>query len=391
MKVFGLPVGADGCGYHRCYQPLAELRRRGHNVMLPERGMVWLPDAELNAGQIDVFAGQLLTGPRGMGLWESWRGKTALVYDIDDDVFNSDHEGSLWHRLPECRDIAAYLLAISDLVTVSTEPLVDVVKRYNPNVVVLRNCVHEDMLKIERPRRERVTVGWSGGTSHLRDFRYAAPMLSRFLARNPAVDFHFVGADYSPLKEWKAPQGRHTPWQPDVWDYYAGVDFDIGVAPLDPASRVSCDSSSTCAMPIAFAASMVAAIVLSLPASWSTPGGADIRPSGPASPTGLRRPGGGGLRLRHRRLHRARRRVVADLVEDRRQRLHRRVIVAETLVGLHVDGVAVHVIPAGLPGQVHGPSLLRKPLATRCTAAGSSTGRPAASRPRPSPPASPRR
>ena len=72
--------------------------------------MVWLPDAELNAGQIDVFAGQLLTGPRGMELWESWQGKTRLVYDIDDDVFSSDHEGSLWHRLPECRDIAAYLI-----------------------------------------------------------------------------------------------------------------------------------------------------------------------------------------------------------------------------------------------------------------------------------------
>ena len=237
MKVFGLPVGADGCGYYRCYQPLAQLRRAGHNVMLPERGMVWLPDAELNAGDIDVFCGQLLTGPRGMSLWESWRGKTALVYDIDDDVFSSDHEGSLWHRLPECRDIAAYLIAISDLVTVSTEPLAEIVRRYNPNVTVLANCVHEDLLSLERPARERLTVGWSGGTSHLRDFRHAAPMLSRFMARNPAVDFHFVGADYSPLPEWKAPPGRHTKWQPDVWDFYRGVDFDIGVAPLDPAGK----------------------------------------------------------------------------------------------------------------------------------------------------------
>ena len=54
------------------------------------------------------------------------------MYDIDDDVFSSDHEGSLWHRLPECRDIAAYLISISDLVTVSTEPLVDVVKQVQP-------------------------------------------------------------------------------------------------------------------------------------------------------------------------------------------------------------------------------------------------------------------
>jgi glycosyltransferase involved in cell wall biosynthesis len=237
MKIFGLPVGADGCGYYRCYQPLAELRRRGHNVMLPERGMVWLPDAELNAGDIDVFAGQLLTGPRGMELWESWQGKTRLVYDIDDDVFSSDHEGSLWHRLPECRDIAAYLISISDLVTVSTEPLVEVVEKYNPNVAVLPNCVHEKLLELPRPPRrdDRVVVGWSGGTSHLRDFRYVAPMISRFLVRNPGVDFHFVGADYSPIEEWKAPPGRHTPWTPDLWDFYRGVDFDIGLAPLDPA------------------------------------------------------------------------------------------------------------------------------------------------------------
>jgi glycosyltransferase involved in cell wall biosynthesis len=237
VKIFGLPVGADGCGYYRCYQPLAELRRRGHNVMLPERGMVWLPDADLNAGDIDVFAGQLLTGPRGMELWESWAGKTRLVYDIDDDVFSSDHEGSLWHRLPECRDIAAYLLSISDLVTVSTEPLVDVVRRYNSNVAVLPNCVHEELLKLERPRRERVTVGWAGGTSHLRDFQYAAPMLARFLARQPDVDFHFVGGDYSPLLKLPEGRTRHTRWQPDVWDYYRGVDFDIGIAPLDPSSE----------------------------------------------------------------------------------------------------------------------------------------------------------
>jgi glycosyltransferase involved in cell wall biosynthesis len=251
VKVFGLPVGDDGCGYYRCYQPLAQLRRLGHYVMLPTRGMVWLPEPETTEpGGIDVMAGQLLTGPRGMAFWESWQGKTALAYDIDDDVFSSDHEGSLWHKMPECRDIAAYLLSISDLVTVSTEPLVDVVKKYNPNVAVLPNFVHEDLLKIERPRRERVTVGWAGGTSHLRDFRYAAPMISKFLVRNPQVDMHFVGGNYSLIDEWKAPEDRvrHTQWTPDVWDYYRGVDFDIGLAPLDPTSEFARKKSQLKAM-----------------------------------------------------------------------------------------------------------------------------------------------
>ena len=235
MRIFGLPIGADGCGYHRCYQPLTELSRRGHYVMLPTKGMVWLPEVSIVGGQIDVFCGQMVTGPKGMALWEEWKGHTALVYDLDDDVWSSDHKGSLWHQMPECRDIAAYLISISDLVTVSTEPLAEIARRYNDHVVVLNNCVHEDLLKLERPRRDRVTVGWAGGTSHQADFEYAAPMLSRFLNRHPDVDMHFVGGDYSVLL--KVPEGRcrqTTPWQPDVWDYYPGIDFDVGIAPLDP-------------------------------------------------------------------------------------------------------------------------------------------------------------
>jgi glycosyltransferase involved in cell wall biosynthesis len=60
------------------------------------------------------------------------------------------------------------------------------------------------------------------------------------------VDFHFVGADYSLIDEWKADpaRSRHTRWQPDLWDFYAGVDFDIGVAPLDPAGKFNRSKSA---------------------------------------------------------------------------------------------------------------------------------------------------
>ena len=54
-----------------------------------------------------------------------------------------------------------------------------------------------------------------------------------------------------------------------------------------------------------------------------------------------------------------------------RDRLHRRVVIGVLLVAPDVHGVAVHVVPAGLTRQVHGPSLLRKPLPRRRNAAGS--------------------
>jgi glycosyltransferase involved in cell wall biosynthesis len=47
---------------------------------------------------------------------------------------------------------------------------------------------------------------------------------------------HFVGKDYSPhLHHPDAiPLGAllWTSWTDDIWDYYRGIDFDIGLAPL---------------------------------------------------------------------------------------------------------------------------------------------------------------
>jgi len=101
------------------------------------------------------------------------------------------------------------------------------------------NQVHGDMLYIDRRRRERLTVGWAGGMSHLNDWMEAATPLAGVLAANPDVDMHFVGIDYSPLLKREC---RYTPWKPDVWEYYQGIDFDIGLAPLADTPFNSCKS-----------------------------------------------------------------------------------------------------------------------------------------------------
>jgi glycosyltransferase involved in cell wall biosynthesis len=232
VNVFAVPVGADGCGYYRSFLPLSHLGRHGHNTSLPPRGMTWLPDAELQGDMVDVLAGQLVSGPRGMALWEEWAGHAGLVYDIDDDIFSVTYPMSPFYQHPEFVTISQYLIAMSDLVTVATPRLAEIVSELNPNVTVLPNCVHADLLTIDRPRRDRVTVGWTPSPSHLEDADYIAPMLRRFLRRNPAVDFHVIGFNY--LATMETP-GRHTMWVDDLWDYYRLIDFDIGIAPLAPS------------------------------------------------------------------------------------------------------------------------------------------------------------
>jgi glycosyltransferase involved in cell wall biosynthesis len=230
-NVFALPVGADGCGYYRSFLPLSHLGKHGHNTALPPRGMTWLPEVDIQADQIDVLAGQLISGPRGMALWEEWAGSAKLAYDLDDDIFSVTYEMSPFYQHPEFVEISRYLIALSDVVTVATPRLAEVVEPINPNVVVLPNCVHRDLLSLERPRRDRVTVGWTPSPSHLHDADYVAPMLRKFLRRNPAVDFHVIGFNYLTTMETR---GRHTMWEPDLWDYYRLIDFDIGIAPLAP-------------------------------------------------------------------------------------------------------------------------------------------------------------
>lgn len=227
MRILGIPHNADGSGYYRVYQPLAQLGRHDHEVTLPPHGTHILP-YQFWLDELDVIVGQRLGGSVGSSLWQSWarscRGK--LVYEVDDDVFAADNPLDI---NAGTREGVAACAALADMVTVSTEPLAERMRQFNPNVVVLPNHIHADLLTLDRPRRDRVTVGWAGGTSHQADLASVAPHLRRFADRNPDVDLHLIGADYSPLVH---PRCRFTPWTPDVWDYYAGIDFDIGLAPL---------------------------------------------------------------------------------------------------------------------------------------------------------------
>ncbi len=43
------------------------------------------------------------------------------------------------------------------------------------------------------------------------------------------VDMHWIGWDFGSTI---GDVGRFTPWRANVWEYYANIDFDIGVIPL---------------------------------------------------------------------------------------------------------------------------------------------------------------
>jgi glycosyltransferase involved in cell wall biosynthesis len=122
------------------------------------------------------------------------------------------------------------------MVTVSTPYLAELYAPYNSNIRILPNCVKAELLDMPRKRRDRVTIGWQGGLSHLVDMCVIQDELTGVLQANPDVDMHFIGQDFSPMTWVRSPQlkarCRYTPWSDDVGDYYKAVDFDIAIAPL---------------------------------------------------------------------------------------------------------------------------------------------------------------
>lgn len=225
----GKTAAPSGCGYYRIIQPLAELGKNGWQTGWRQ--------GNPPPGPHDVIAGQRLDRHDGLGMWRRLSLASALVYDIDDDLWNirrSNWNAYQTFQAPNRDAVAAYA-TYAALVTVTTEPLADIMRRHNRNVAVLPNQVPGWLLDHDRPRRDgRVVIGWAGGASHGEDLAMIARPLRAVLADCPDAEVHIIGCDFRATIGADPAQMRYSDWLPIGLDgdYYRMIDFDIALAPL---------------------------------------------------------------------------------------------------------------------------------------------------------------
>jgi hypothetical protein len=216
----------SGCGEYRIKIPLGELARHGHEIQLELGGT-----GEAARGW-QIVVGQRMDKHDALPIWRRLGLTSKLVYEIDDDVFCVEPVNAMAHSVygqPVTQDSVIHAAEVADLVTVTTEPLAEVMRKHNPNVVVIPNVVPDAILDIERPRRDRLVLGWAGGASHAADILMIAAQVRRFLDRHPRAQMHLIGTDYGPTIRRPC---RFTRWDADLMAYYRNIDFDIGLAPL---------------------------------------------------------------------------------------------------------------------------------------------------------------
>ena len=157
-----------------------------------------------------------------------------MIYEIDDDMFAIDPGNpDAWklYNSPNIRDTLRLCADQSHLVTVSTEPLAEVMRRECATpVVTLPNCVPDAMFDVERVRWDRPRIGWAGGMGHDNDMRSALTPLRRFIDRTPEADLHIIGHDFR--RVIARPRVYWSSWVTPMPAYWRAIDFDIGIAPL---------------------------------------------------------------------------------------------------------------------------------------------------------------
>ncbi len=231
MRVLGWQCDRGACAYYRIRLPLDALAARGHQVAY---GGDLRTTGALDG--VDVLVGQRISQDGPTQVWQAAAraGKTMLVYETDDDMFHIDpgNHGARALFTPAALDNARRNLAVSDLVTVSTETLAEVVSEHtSAPVVVLPNRIPRWVTEWTPPRTEVVTIGWAGSPTHAADWAECASTLRRFVARTPGVELHTMGARYT--AKWE--HARHTEHVASVDEYLRSVDFTIGLAPLRPS------------------------------------------------------------------------------------------------------------------------------------------------------------
>lgn len=251
----------DGTFRYRLEMPANELRRLGHEVRASQQMDQWARD------EADVIVGQRVCQPGAVLLWiqvcQELRARGAVsVYEVDDDLFSIHPRANplgLPFADPRVRTAMKAAIRAAAMVTVSTEPLADVMRKIRQGadaatVVVLPNSITADTLNVQRTRPPaRATMyGWQGSPTHERDWLEARDAVVTVLSEDwRTTRLRFVGHYYlDGLFRNGRPISKidHQAWTTNLAEHHRRVaDFDVSLAPLErtPFNRSKCLDAAT--------------------------------------------------------------------------------------------------------------------------------------------------
>lgn len=248
-KILAAPLDNHATSYHRIIQPAYELMQKGEP---------WASNIQFLASQdeqiaqydwADILFIQCLYAPSAYQFYADQKKKGKyIVLDFDDDYINIpedspeqtkiiDKETGEEHEFPpEMRSIYIQMfIQLADVVIVTNKHLKQLYSMWNKNILVIPNCVSNDMRRdVPKGVNEKTKILWSGSSSHLPDLHLIKGALLQVAEKfEDKVEFHFQGpidfkAEFPELPLITYPS---VPFE-DYLDVLQGIDADIAIAPL---------------------------------------------------------------------------------------------------------------------------------------------------------------
>lgn len=232
MRIAMFPA-PSGSAFWRLIDPAKYMRRRGLEVRIATEGI----NDEI-AQWADIYVLQNCVDKEGISLlyaYQQEQGKK-IVSDWDDYIYaDESNPHKKLHEVKQFSQVSEIVLNISDMITVTTEYLGDLYKKYNKNVVVLENNM--DLERWDVPKKENksdsIRIGWAGSLTHYEDLKLIEKPLKKILKEFPKTELVFVG-DLRLAEMFKGYSIECMLGVPfDFWpDKLNGLQLDIGIAPL---------------------------------------------------------------------------------------------------------------------------------------------------------------
>lgn len=226
----------DGCSYYRGEVPAEALNQAGHSATVG----ISLPAEAMREGHTVVA--QRLHMPAPAALWHSL-GDVGVrrVFEVDDDLWHlpPEHPSAAWYAQTDVRRMLDIVISQADAVTVSTDPLAEVLREHtDAPVTTIPNYIPRWFLDQGADnRRERTTwpgtavpytVGWAGSMTRSNDWTPGVVrMVNRWVQRNPEDRVRIYGG-----KDWGIERADVVEWITGVEEYIRTVFMDVMLIPL---------------------------------------------------------------------------------------------------------------------------------------------------------------
>lgn len=230
-KILFADASFTGSTWYRCRVPGLALTRRGHEVRLVPK--FTSQDVEW----CDVLIAENLWSPEVLKLVKEANAAGKMtVFDTDDDYWCINPTNPAFDFWQEPGTLEGLVAVIRECkrVTVSTEPLSRVLKRFAPDVTVVPNMLPPEFWPREaKPlnMNDDLVIGWAGSPTHYEDLHDVVGVIPQILDRYPEVQAWFAGIEPGYFAE----HPRLNYLKPVEVEEYAHLlyQFDIGIAPIE--------------------------------------------------------------------------------------------------------------------------------------------------------------